>query len=316
MSYPLVSIIIPVYNRADLLGSTLDSILYQTYKNWECIVVDDGSDDYILELMNFYCGWDNRIKFFTRPAEYLKGANSCRNYGFKKSRGLYIQWFDSDDLMVPGFLETKIKAIEEKKVDFVISKSTNFQDPDPGNIISKNEKYYRFDEFPITSFNYVSQKINWLTYDFFGKKEILIDIKFNPNLRSSQEYNFFCKLTCVSNKVIVIDEFLTLRRIHNNSIRSRFNNDPQREEEIIFNLIETWKDILPFASGSQVEFFFLSRILKFDQKKFPEKRVMLEVLSYMLRQNRIRKVFYYFLFKFSFSLTGRGLYFRKKFQNY
>ena len=60
----MVSIIIPVYNRYDLIGETLDTVLNQTYSNWECIVVDDRSDDYISELMEYYCERDPRIQFF------------------------------------------------------------------------------------------------------------------------------------------------------------------------------------------------------------------------------------------------------------
>ena len=82
----LISIIIPTYNRSHLLGETLDSVLIQTYRNWECIVVDDGSTDYTPELMEFYIRKDSRFSFYRRPEEKAKGANACRNYGFEKSR--------------------------------------------------------------------------------------------------------------------------------------------------------------------------------------------------------------------------------------
>ena len=61
---PLVSIIIPTYNRANLIGETLDSIISQTYKNWECIVVDDGSSDYTNEVMQAYVGGEWRSEFW------------------------------------------------------------------------------------------------------------------------------------------------------------------------------------------------------------------------------------------------------------
>src|SRR5690606_6473581 len=113
---PKVSIIIPTYNRCSLLGRTLDSVMSQTFSSWECIVVDDGSTDYTSEIMHFYTTIDGRIKYLVRPNHLSKGANSCRNYGFKMSRGSLIQWFDSDDLMLPLFLEIKVKAIQEQNV--------------------------------------------------------------------------------------------------------------------------------------------------------------------------------------------------------
>ncbi len=104
----LVSIIIPTYNRFGFLGETLESIKVQQYQNWECIIVDDGSNDYTEELVNFYIEKDERIKFFQRPVSLKKGANSCRNYGYKISKGQYINWFDDDDVMLPNFLSERI----------------------------------------------------------------------------------------------------------------------------------------------------------------------------------------------------------------
>ncbi len=75
---PLVSIIIPTYNRAHLIGETLDSVLAQTYTNWECIVVDDGSTDATDELMAKYCAKDARIRYYHRPDLHLSGGNGAR----------------------------------------------------------------------------------------------------------------------------------------------------------------------------------------------------------------------------------------------
>src|SRR5690554_5283951 len=106
---PLVSIIIPTYNRAHLIGETLDSVLAQTYQNWECIVVDDGSTDNTDEVMAAYMAKDSRFQYHHRPKDRLPEGNAARNYGFEVSKGEYIQWFDSDDLMLPEFINEKIK---------------------------------------------------------------------------------------------------------------------------------------------------------------------------------------------------------------
>ena len=84
---PLVSIIIPNYNRADLIVETLNSIIAQTYTNWECIVVDDGSTDDSIKVIDEYSKLDPRIYLYIRPNHKRKGANSCRNYGLEMSRG-------------------------------------------------------------------------------------------------------------------------------------------------------------------------------------------------------------------------------------
>src|SRR5688572_29060991 len=97
---PLISIIIPTYNRALMLEETLDSIIAQTYKNWECIVVDDGSTDATDKLMAEYIDRDSRFQYHHRPKDRLPGGNAARNYGFEISKGNFIQWFDSDDYMM------------------------------------------------------------------------------------------------------------------------------------------------------------------------------------------------------------------------
>lgn len=90
----LVSIIIPTYNRAHLIGETLDSVLAQTYTNWECIIVDDGSSDNTDEVVGAYVKKDNRFKYYHRPDEHLPGGNGARNFGFKMSQGEYVNWLD------------------------------------------------------------------------------------------------------------------------------------------------------------------------------------------------------------------------------
>lgn len=115
----LISIIIPTFNRANILSETIDSILAQTYENWECIVVDDGSSDGTEELLKTYSASDSRFHFYKRPMNKPKGANACRNYGFEKSKGEFINWFDSDDIMHPKFLEIRIsRLIEDETLDF------------------------------------------------------------------------------------------------------------------------------------------------------------------------------------------------------
>jgi glycosyltransferase involved in cell wall biosynthesis len=101
----MISIIIPMYNRATLVGETLDSILAQTYTDWECIVVDDGSNDNSVDIVQKYVGNDSRFKLLIRPKDRIKGAPTCRNIGLENSKGEIIYFFDSDDLMSPLLFE-------------------------------------------------------------------------------------------------------------------------------------------------------------------------------------------------------------------
>ena len=103
---PLISIIVPVYNRADRIGQTVDSLLAQTQQNYEIILVDDGSTDRSAEVIAPYLS--NRVFYYKQENA---GAPAARNYGFSMSRGEMIVFFDSDDLMLPSRLEEQQKAM-------------------------------------------------------------------------------------------------------------------------------------------------------------------------------------------------------------
>ena len=123
MSNIFISIIIPTFNRCKFLKETLNSVQEQTYTNWECIVVDDGSNDGTEKYMNELIVNNSKFKYYKRPSSFLKGANGCRNYGLTLAKGTYINWFDDDDLMHKCFLETKITQFDER-CDFLLTLGT------------------------------------------------------------------------------------------------------------------------------------------------------------------------------------------------
>lgn len=254
---PLVSIIIPTYNRAHLIGETLDSVLAQTYKNWECIVVDDGSTDETSEVMQRFLDKDSRFQYHHRPKSRPKGANACRNYGFELSKGGYINWFDSDDLMKPNFLEKKSNAIKDLNCDYVISKTVGFKHPDVDSTIEDYSEFYTFNSYPLTHFNYVSQLVNWLTYDFFCKRTLVSHIRFNENLKSAQEYNFFAKVSLKSVNYGLIDEVLTLRRLHSDTITQAKNeNRLEHNSQYFRSFFETFRDLYGYSERASINFLY------------------------------------------------------------
>lgn len=190
---PLVSVIIPTYNRAHLIGETLDSVLAQTYQNWECIIVDDGSSDNTDEVVGEYVQKDPRFKYYHRPEEHLPGGNGARNFGFKMSQGEYIQWFDSDDLMIEDFIEQKIEVFEVT-INFVISGGYYlFLDGTSQNI----EVILRGNLFK----QYVLWKVNLFTSSVMFRRDFLgAKLLFNESILKGQESDFFSRLFYQSNE--------------------------------------------------------------------------------------------------------------------
>jgi glycosyltransferase involved in cell wall biosynthesis len=106
-----VSVITPCYNRAHLLGDTLDSLRAQTYPHWEAIVVDDNSKDNSVEIAQRYALWDSRIRAFSRHSA-RKGGNICRNEGLSRAQGDYVIFLDSDDLLSPTCLQRRVVGMD------------------------------------------------------------------------------------------------------------------------------------------------------------------------------------------------------------
>jgi glycosyltransferase involved in cell wall biosynthesis len=107
---PIVSVIIPTYNRAFLLEKTIRSVLAQKYESWELIVVDDGSTDETYKLMKQFMEFDQRIKYIRQEN---RGESHARNLGFSISVGEFIAFLDSDDIWTSDNLEKKVEILGE-----------------------------------------------------------------------------------------------------------------------------------------------------------------------------------------------------------
>ena len=116
MATPKISIIVPVYNVERYLRQCIDSILAQTYKDFELLLIDDGSPDNSGNICDEYAQKDPRIRVFHKPNG---GVSSARNMGIDNARGEYISFIDADDYVEPNFLEEMVKAMEKLDADLV-----------------------------------------------------------------------------------------------------------------------------------------------------------------------------------------------------
>lgn len=116
---PLVSIIVPAYNAEKYIAETIDSVIAQTYSNWELIIVNDGSTDNTLRVIENYLNKDKRISFITK---HNTGVSDTRNTGITKAKGEFIAFLDADDVWLPNNLEKKTDClIKNTDIDFVFS---------------------------------------------------------------------------------------------------------------------------------------------------------------------------------------------------
>lgn len=136
-----ISVLIPVYNAAEYLTRCLDSILAQTYSDWEVIAVDDGSKDNSYQILQEYAVKDQRITAFTKENE---GPGLTRNFAMEKASGDYIVFVDSDDYIEPTYFEELEKCVREKGSDVVFIDV--IQERPDGSIICE-EKMSAFAEY-------------------------------------------------------------------------------------------------------------------------------------------------------------------------
>jgi glycosyltransferase involved in cell wall biosynthesis len=214
----LISIIIPTYNRAHFIAETLDSIIAQTYTNWECIIVDDGSIDNTSEIIRKYIEKDNRFQFYNRPREKLKGPNSCRNYGFDLSTGDYINWFDSDDLYLPNALLTWLNQFTIN-IDVVVAKLERID----------YETKFKINESRILSNtvieDYFTGKISYYVCGPLWKRSFLEQQTelFDESIGNLDDWDFNLRMLYMDPKIAYFNAPLIQYRIHENSLSNEIN---------------------------------------------------------------------------------------------
>ncbi|MGI0107072.1 glycosyltransferase family 2 protein [Salinimicrobium sp. WS361] len=214
MKYPLISIIIPSYNRANLIADTLSSVVNQTHKNWEIIIVDDGSTDNTAEMIEPFLS-DPRIKYLKRPEDKLPGGNAARNYGYEMSSGEYIKWLDSDDLLQPHCLELQLENLEQNKSEVSFCRSRFFSSNTERNKVIKGD--YWHDNFKLSDTllqDFIFGKIRFSNNDGLWKSNVIGTQPFAENLRNSQEFLMIIKMLSKNLKVSVVNEVGVLVRDH------------------------------------------------------------------------------------------------------
>lgn len=274
MNNTLISIIIPTYNRVHLITQTLDSILGQTYTNWECIIVDDGSTDNTEEIVKTYCAKDTRFQFFKRPIHLPKGPNSCRNYGFEKSKGEYIKWFDSDDLLCKVAFE-KIIDIPLDVFDVQISNINYINEK--SEIIDKTHNYKSENLIE----DYLIGKITFYTFSptwnrNFLKEQIQL---FDETISNLDDWDFNLRMLYQNPKIEYIDIPLIKYRVHDASlsheigklnyveIQSELNAREKHIKLIALNK-KANPMILKVFVRDRCKYFFREALVKNDPKQF------------------------------------------------
>lgn len=215
----LISVIIPVYNVEEYLHECVDSVLNQTYQNFEVILVDDGSTDSSGQICDEYVEKDERI---TVIHQKNGGLSVARNTGLSEANGEYVYFLDSDDYIAENTFESLLVIAEKDNSDIVFFDAVSFADT---NDFTVNQNYIRKNKYKTdTGYNVFESMTQNNEYHsavplLFLKKQFLIDcgISFIPDIVYEDmifTYQIFCKSAVVSQ----CKEALYYRRYRKNSI--------------------------------------------------------------------------------------------------
>jgi glycosyltransferase involved in cell wall biosynthesis len=311
----VISIIIPVYNSENTLRRCLDSILSQTFRNFECIIVDDGSTDKSLSICNSYSQSDKRIKVIHQNNA---GVSSARNTGLNNSLGEYIAFVDSDDLVLPEMYQFLFGAITQNNADIICCgyshRGKKYVAPD--FFYSENQAKAVFDLKKAELFDYIWNKLY--------KKDILDinNIRFSPDQSFGEDILFNLKYFSVIHTMLNIQKVLYIYTYNFDSVSKK---RPSLEKSY-FRFINVSKVIIALKGFDKDYFISLILAMDFTYTVFLvrnfyipfqspcNKRVdLISNIRSFYRQNKAKKtfrltkyfLFYYFLTKMPVMLIDK-----------
>lgn len=217
-----ISIITASYNYANYIAETIQSVLNQTYQDWEMLIIDDGSTDNSIEVIQKYCEKDSRIKLYTHENNTNKGLKQTLLLGISKAQSDWIVFLESDDLIKEDYLEKKV-AIAQKYPDLgiIFNDVELFGDKErikfstPPFTKSHNELIQN--SFPRNIFREMNVSNRILTFStVMVKKSILLPEYFDTPIDKLLDWWLYIHLT-YKNEVYYIPEKLTKWRLHKGS---------------------------------------------------------------------------------------------------
>ncbi len=212
---PLVSVIIPAFNGEKYIGDAIESILHQTYINWELIIIDDCSTDETLKIINSYT--DSRITLFCNKNN--KGIAESTNKGIEKSKGKYIALLDDDDVAEYDRLTLQVDYLEKhSEIDILVGRTT---------LIDEKGQVIDYCGIPRNNPRYIKAVLLFKCMDFMNSTAMIrrdfikkYNLYYKNDCYGMQDYRFYIECSKVGN-ISTINKFLLKYRIHEASETNR-----------------------------------------------------------------------------------------------
>ena len=295
---PKISVIVPIYNAEAYLRECIDSVINQTLKEIEVILVNDGSTDQSLKICNEYVEKDSRVKVFSNANV---GQGLERNFGIKKSNGKYISFIDSDDIYEPSYLENLYLVAENENAEMV---SCGYSDIFEGKVVKRHLLEDKTLESAYEIHQFMADLISYKDIDGYKGSIAIWDSLFRKDIIEKYNIQFFSERKVYSedllfkldymehcNKIVLCSESLYLYRITNTSFTN--NISVQIVDRITFLhelIMNHFQDVLnDFDLKQRItnRTFFT---LRFNIKKSIQSKNSKEFYRYIYENKKINQI--------------------------
>ena len=221
MDSPIISVIVPVYNVEQYLPHCIDSILTQTFTDFEVLLIDDGSTDNSGRICDEYAKKDNRIRVFHKENG---GVSSARNVGLDNAEGEFLGFVDGDDILSPVYLMILLKALEDLHVDLVIAQYTSKS----SDAVSLNEEimFWEVKDSVIYLENaFCNDMIDGYLWNKLFKRDIVLgnNIRFRSDISVWEDMLFVVSYCTFIRLIALIDNIIYYYRHRNGSAVNRID---------------------------------------------------------------------------------------------
>ena len=229
MNNELISIIVPIYNTEKYLHECLDSIINQTYANFEVLLVNDGSTDSSGIICQEYVERDSRFRYFEKDNG---GVASARNLGLEHSEGTYITFIDSDDWVEQNYLDVLYTALKENDTDVAISTYKRFAQDGVFYLRSysrEDDEFLNLGTRSRDSFLEILPRLGELDHSFYSisskliKRKIIGNLLFDAQVSYAEDLNFFFHLYLGVESVVYVRDYTYIYRTHDASTSQNVN---------------------------------------------------------------------------------------------
>lgn len=233
---PLVSIVTPTYNREDFLGEAIQSVIDQTYGQFELIIVDDGSTDESEALVERFALNDPRIRYFK---QHNQGQSVARNRGIKESQGEFICFLDSDNKWFPDKLEASVKAFyDEPSVDIVYGDNVTISETGAEIDRSNMPRHSGLITERLLADNFISMNTTMVRKHCFDKLGA-----FNERDRLAEDYELWLRFS-TEFRFLYIPHYFGYYRVMDNQISTDKEARYAANEKIIHSFLTRFPDAL------------------------------------------------------------------------